>query len=375
MSFTVVKKSKKSKARCVSIKTTHGKIQAPFFMPDATYGAIRSLTVAEAKSLNIQACVVNTLHLYLKPGAQLIKSTGGIHNFMKWDGPLLSDSGGFQVYSLIHKNKKMGKITEKGAVFRSPSDGSQHLLTPEKSIQIQFDLGVDMMVCLDDVPPHDFSKVKIIDAVERTIRWAKRCKKEYDKQCAKRKLTGSSKPLLFAVIQGGTYSDVRKHCASELIKIGFDGYGYGARPVDTEGNFMSEILQVNADLIPKDSLKFALGTGTPLDIVRCSKMGWDIFDCVIPTREARHGRLYMWEKNSSLKKNTFYSVINIQNAKFAKDFTSINNTSLHQYTKAYLHHLFKMREPLAQRLATINNLTFYTDLMKKIRKEIKSGTL
>lgn len=348
------------------LKTAHGSLKTPFFMPDATRGFIKLTNNNEILATGTQALVVNTFHLYLQPGIEVIKKAGGIHKFMNWPGVLLSDSGGFQVFSLIHKNKQLGQITDQQVIFKSPLDGSRHELSPEKSIQIQFALGVDLMVCLDDCPPNDFSRENMKKSVDRTIAWAKRCKKEYEKQIKKRKLTGVKRPLLFSVIQGGAELDLRKYCAQELVKIGFDGYGFGARPVDQDGRFLEEVLRQTASYIPKNSLRFALGVGTLEDIKRCAALGWDMFDCVIPTREGRHGRLFF--ANNKEK----YSEININNARFTSDFTAINRYSkiseLKNNSRAYLHHLFKLNEPLGARLASLNNLEFYQSLMKNLRK-------
>jgi len=367
------------------IKTAHGSIRTPFFMPDATRGFVKLLNGEEVKRAGVKSLVVNTFHLYLQPGMEVIKKAGGIHKFIGWDGPILSDSGGFQVFSLIHRNPQMGKINDDKVIFKSPLDGSKHELTPEKSVQIQFDLGVDMMVCLDDCPPNDFDKAKLKKSVERTIQWARRCRIEYDKQIKKRKMKEGKRPLLFSVIQGGAELDLRKYCAEELVKIGFDGYGFGARPVDKDGNFLGKVLEFTADLIPKNSIRFALGIGLPEDIVRCAEMGWDMFDCVIPTREGRHGKLFFWKRSPKLQITNyklqikskiqnpkfFYQTFNISNSKFAKDFSPINSESklpeLKKYSKAYLHHLFRLDEPLGARLASLNNLEFYMDLMEKLK--------
>jgi queuine tRNA-ribosyltransferase len=304
----------------------------------------------------------------LQPGIEVIKKAGGLHKFMSWPGPLLSDSGGFQVFSLIHKNKKLGTISDEKVIFKSPLDGSRHEFSPEKSIQIQFDLGTDMMVCLDDCPPNDFSRAELERAVSRTIAWAKRCKKEYAKQIKKRHLSGVKKPLLFAVIQGGAEIDLREYCTRELVKIGFDGYGFGARPVDALGNFLAEVLEKTAQFIPEHSLRFALGIGTPEDIIACAQMGWDMFDCVIPTREGRHGKLFL---ETGLLKGKYRS-ININNSRFAVDFTVINKKSkineLKTYSRAYLKHLFQLKEPLGQKLASLNNLEFYQNLLERLRR-------
>ena len=377
-------KSPDSNLRRGQIKTRHGALRTPFFMPDATRGFVKLSTGADVLSTGTKAMVVNTFHLYLQPGLDLIKKAGGIHNFMACNQPLLSDSGGFQVFSLIHRSHKMGKIDDEKVTFKSPLDGSTHELSPEKSIQIQFILGTDMIVCLDDCPPNDFSRAQLEESVARTLAWAKRCKAEYLRQVKKRKMTEVNRPLLFSVVQGGLEPDLRRHCASELAKIGFDGYGFGARPVDAQGNFLADILYETAQAIPEKSLRFALGVGTPEDIYRCALMGWDMFDCVIPTREGRHGRLFYFKKNFSQfgrpknshgpvrKAPDFYRTVNISNASWAKDFSPINpasrNKELRLYSKAFLHHLFRLNEPLGQRLAALHNLEFFQDLLEKIRQ-------
>jgi queuine tRNA-ribosyltransferase len=375
--FKILSESKINKLRCGEIKTAHGVLSTPLFMPDATRAVVKLTNKEELEQAGIVPMVVNTFHLYLQPGMEIIKKAKGVHKFMNWDKPLLSDSGGFQVFSLIHKNPKMGKIDDDKVIFSSPVNGSKHELTPEKSIQIQFDLGVDMLVCLDDCPPNDFDRANLEISVNRTIAWAKRCKTEYNKQVKKRKLTEKNRPLIFGVIQGGAELDLRKKCAEELIKIDFDGYGFGARPVDKDGNFLEEVLQYTADLIPKNKLRFALGIGTPEDIVRCAKMGWDMFDCVIPTREGRHGRLFFQKRNPKPEirnpkhSKAFYNTININNSKFSKDFSPINKDSkipdLRNLSKAYLYHLFKIKEPLGAKLASLNNLEFFMDLMESVR--------
>jgi len=389
-----VKKNKKDNLRRGIIKTVFGEIQTPFFMPDATRGYVKSVSMEDLEKVGVGPMVVNTLHLYLQPGVRVIKSdpracqdvsrqtskvANGIHSFMNWNHPLLSDSGGFQVFSLIYKNdthhpptpsseRRGAEIYDDKVVFKSPIDGSAHIFTPEKAIQIQFNLGTDMIVCLDDCPPNESDEIKVEQSVERTVKWAKRCRREYDKQVKKRKLKDSERPLLFSVIQGAHFRDLRKYCADELIKIGFDGYGFGARPVDENGNRLEDILEYTAGLIPENALRFALGVGTPEDIIKCVSYGWDMFDCVIPTREARHGRLFLLEH----VQKKFYKTININNAKFAKDFTPINANSklpeLRNNTKAYLRHLFKMKEPLGARLASLNNLEFYMGFMERIRQ-------
>ena len=364
--------------RTGTLRTGSGIIPTPFFMPDATRAAVRATTSAEISQTGIGAIVVNTYHLMLQPGEMLVRDAGGIRRFMGWEGPVLSDSGGYQIYSLIHRNPEMGKITEEGAEFKSVLDGSKHLLTPERAIAIQFDLGVDMMVVLDDPRPNDVPEAEIAEAVERTVRWAKRSREEFDRQIAARGLSDESRPLLFGVVQGGMFPELRTRCAEGLREIGFDGYGFGGRHVDAEGNFLEDIVRHTAAVIPVESVRFALGVGTPEDIVRCHALGWDMFDCVIPTREGRHGRLFLWKKklttdNLQLTTGDFYETINIHNERFTVDFTPIDPNCdcplCANHTASYLHHLFRVNDPLGSRLASTHNLRFYARLMEQLRKE------
>ena len=366
------------------LTTRNGAVATPFFMPDATRASVRGLSTEDLRAAGVMSLVVNTYHLFLQPGADMIAKAGGIHRFMGWDGPILSDSGGYQVFSLIHKNPRLGKVTEEGALFRSVRDGTKHLLTPERSIQIQFDLGVDMMVVLDDPRPNDAPEEEIAQAVERTIRWALRCKGEYNRQIQERHLPEEKRPLLFGVIQGGMSKALRKKCAEGLISIGFDGYGFGARHIAEDGTFLEEIMAYTASLIPENAPRFALGVGTPSDIVRSVQCGWDLFDCVIPTREGRHGRLFLWKQSeiSNLKtqkpkhknEESFYETINIQNERFKEDFTPIDPRcdcfACQHHTKAYMRHLFMAGEPLGARLASIHNVRFYIQLMERIRGRV-----
>lgn len=368
--------SEKAESKRVGVlHTRKGDLVTPFFMPDATRASVRGLTVEQLKSVGVLPMVVNTYHLYLQPGMELMQKTGGVHTFMHWDGPLLSDSGGYQVYSLIHKNAQMGKITEEGAIFKSVLDGSRHLLTPEKAIQIQFDLGVDMMVLLDDPRPNNAKKEVFAAAVKRTVRWAQRCKEEFDRQIIARGLTDATRPLLFGVVQGGPFFDLRQECAEGLISVGCDGYSFGGRHVDMEGIFMEEMVKKTASYIPEDAPRFALGIGTPEDIVRCHAVGWDMFDCVIPTREGRHGRLFVWNELSSISDSLvgmdFYHTINIGNAQHRENFTPIDPTcdcyACTHYTRSYIQHLFRVKEPLGAQMAALHNLRFFMRLMDRLR--------
>ncbi len=373
------------------LQTRKGSLATPFFMPDATRATVRGLTPDDLSRVGVSALVVNTYHLFLEPGETLIRDAGDVHTFMDWPHPVLSDSGGYQVYSLIHKNPELGRITEEGAEFRSVLDGSKHLLTPERSIQVQFDLGVDMMVVLDDPRPNDALERDIIEAVDRTLRWAKRCREEYDRQVLARGLDDRTRPLIFGVVQGGKMLSERKRCAEGLVTIGFDGYGLGGRHIDTDGTFLDDVVTAIPTYLPEDSIRFALGVGTPDDIVRFHRVGWDMFDCVIPTREGRHGRLFVWnsqkefsisnfqfsindqDSNDSMKEKSFYTTINIKNEQFERDFTPVDPTCdctlCTRYTRAYLKHLLKVGEPLALRLASEHNLRFYMRLMAELRSE------
>ena len=398
--FTVVDRT--NLGRRGTLVTRAGDIWTPFFMPEATRASVRGISAGDLGTSGIEALVVNTYHLMLQPGADFMKDVGTVHRFMNWNAPILSDSGGYQVYSLIHRNPELGKITEDGADFRSVIDGSKHLLTPERAIKIQFDLGTDMMVCLDDPRPNDVPLGEMTASVERTIRWAARCREEYDRQVAARGLDdaihpnvegGRARPLLFGVVQGGTSVELRRHCAEELAKIGFDGYGFGGRHVDAAGVFLEEIVRETAAAIPEDAPRFALGIGTPEDIVRCHALGWDMFDCVIPTREGRHGRLFVMtdeqrisnfqfpisnqvpiSDDQILKADTelFYQAININNEQFTRDFTPVDPDCgcelCRDHTKAYLRHLFRVGDPLGGRLASLHNLRFYERLMEALRK-------
>lgn len=370
----------KATSRKGTLKTCRGTLSTPFFMPDATRASVRGVSNEQLKDAGVDPMVVNTYHLLLQPGTELLEKAGGIHSFMNWDGPLLSDSGGYQVYSLIHKNAALGRITEEGAEFRSVIDGSLHTLTPERAVQVQFAIGTDMMVVLDDPRPTKVAREEHEKAVERTIRWARQCKEEFHRQVEQRGLTEESRPLLFAVVQGGPHKDLREKCAKALIDIDFDGYGFGGRHVDHDGHFMEEVVAHTAKCLPVEKPRFALGIGTPEDIVRCWHHGWDLFDCVIPTREGRHGRIFVFNDalsaTADLKDPTFYKAVNITNEKFKEDFSPIDSQcdcyACHNYTRAYLGHLFRVGEPLGGQMVALHNLRFYTGLMERLQKTSQS---
>lgn len=353
------------------LRTAHGEIRTPFFMPDATMAAVRGISSGDVRTLGIEAVVVNTYHLLLRPGSAGIARMGGVHRFMNWTGPILSDSGGYQVYSLIHRHPDCGSVSEDGAEFRSPIDGSKHLLTPEQSIDIQCDLGVDMMVCLDDPRPNDAPHTELVEAVERTIRWARRCKDRYEERV--RDVPDDRRPLLFGVIQGGMDLDLRRRCTEALVDIGCDGYGFGARHLDGEGNFLEDVLRETASSIPEDALRFALGVGTPRDIVRCHALGWDMFDCVIPTREGRHGRAFVRNPGASLLE-AFYETMNLSGERFREDQSVIDEFCDCEacgggFSRGYIRHLLANKDPLGSRFIAMHNLRFYAKLLEELRGE------
>jgi len=362
--FKIIKTSKHSRARLTELKTSHGAILGPFFMPIATKGAVKNLASAELINLGAQIILSNTYHLFLAPGSKLIHKVGGLHRFMDWSGPILTDSGGFQVFSLA----RIRKIDEKGVTFSDPQSGQKYRLTPESSIKTQADLGVDVAMAFDEVIGYPAAKDKVKAAMERTTRWAARCLK------AKNQL--SKKPLLFGIVQGGIYKNLRQQSARELVAMDFDGYAVGGVAVGEPREKMTKILEWTVPLLPADKPRYLMGLGRPQEIVAAVKQGIDMFDCVIPTREARHGRLYLFKSQiSNLKSQNFYRTINITNAKYKTDLSPVNQTNLKHYSKAYLHHLFKTNEPLGMRIATLNNLFFYLDLMRKIREDIGGGRL
>lgn len=349
----------------------------PIYLPDATRGVVKSLDSQDLHQAKVEGIVVNTYHLMSEPGTPILEKAGGIKQFMNWDGLVVSDSGGFQVLSLIHQDPKFGQTTDEGVTFYRSSKGEKkkYHLTPEKSIQVQFSIGSDIIVCLDDVPKLNSSDQELEISVRRTIEWAKRCKLEFDQQLATRKLATSQRPLLMAVIQGGENQKLREYCAKELTKIGFDLYGYGGFPMDQEGNFRTETLRFTASLMPDDQPMFALGVGTPQDIRDGFLMGYDIFDCVLPTRDARHQRLYVFPKDPNimdiLNEAEVFKFLNLNREMNVRDSGPISEfcdcLTCQHYSRAYLHHLFQIEEFTAGRLASIHNLRTYTKLMELLR--------
>lgn len=357
--FKLLKKNKKSKARRGKLITKHGEIETPFFMPIATKGAVKGLSSLDMKELGAQILLSNTYHLFLRPGEKLIKKAGGLHGFMNWDRPVLTDSGGFQVFSLA----KFRKISEEGAKFKSHIDGKEYMLTPEKAMKIQNDLGSDIIMVLDECVSLPADREYIEESVNLTTRWAKRCKEEISK-------LDNNKSLLFGIVQGGTFENFREKSAKDLIKIGFDGYAIGGLAVGESKDDMYKVVDHTTDFLPKDKPRYLMGVGMPEDILKAVNLGVDMFDCVIPARNARHGFLFIDLEIKNL--NTLkYNSVKILNEKHKEDFTSLDSNcdclTCQNYTKAYLRHLFMSEDYLGQRLATIHNVRFYMKLMEGIR--------
>jgi queuine tRNA-ribosyltransferase len=325
-----------------------------FFMPDATRGAVRYLTTRQLKETGTEAIVTNTLHLLIHPGPEVIEKLGGIKEMMGWDGIVLTDSGGFQVFSLIHSKKWKGSIDENGATFKSPKEGNTYRLTPESSIDIQMKIGSDVLVTLDDCRKSDLTEKEAEESVDRTVKWAKRCKEHFEKEYGGSKETGK---LLTCVVQGAKYPKLRARCAKELVDIGFDGYNFGGFVVDADSNLVLEEMRAVIESVPQDTIRYAMGVGKPEDIISVARLGYNLFDTVLVTRNARHGTLY-----------TSDGIVKIKNSEMALDKRPVDPNCrcecCENYSRAYLHHMMKNGEAVAQTLATIHNLTYYQDLVK-----------
>ncbi|MFC1581302.1 tRNA guanosine(34) transglycosylase Tgt [Candidatus Neomarinimicrobiota bacterium] len=358
MQYSIHHFDSKSSARRGTLATDHGEIETPVFMPVGTYGAVKSVSPDELNQVSIQIILGNTYHLYLRPGTEIINEASGLHKFINWGKPILTDSGGFQVFSLA----KMNKITEDGVTFQSHLDGSQHHLTPELSMDIQRKLGADIIMAFDECPPGDADKNTVRNAVERTNNWIVRCVKYLQKQ---RPLYGY-KQNLFPIVQGGIYEDLRRMSADQVVNYAQCGVAVGGLAVGEKKQNMIEIVALMDEILPNDQPRYLMGVGQPADIIRSVASGMDMFDCVIPTRNARNGQLFTWKGK-----------INIRNKYFAHDFKPVDNnctcTLCSNYSRAYLRHLFNINEILGHRLATIHNLKYFAELMSSIRKHIKVG--
>lgn len=354
----------------------HGNLDLPVYLPDATYGVVRAVDAEDLLNCQVQALVMNTFHLMQKPGSTAIQSLGGIHAMSGWPRPIVTDSGGFQAYSLIHQNPKFGTISDKGLLFQPEGADRKYQLTPEKSVQLQIAYGSDVVICLDDCTHVDASMDDQRTSVFRTIAWAKRCKKEFERLVSQKKMSEEDRPRLFGVVQGGGSLELRKQCAEALLEIGFDGYGYGGWPLDGDGNLLADILGYTREIIPPEFPMHALGVGHPYNVLACYDLGYDIFDSAMPTRDARHGRLYSYvhsERDSQAGlsgKWLKYIYINDEQHIRADSPVSQGCDCLvcRRYSMGYLRHLFKMNDSLFPRLATIHNLRFMTQLTDRLRK-------
>ena len=358
----------------------HGPLQLPVFLPDATLGVVRSLDATDLLQCGIQAVQTNVFHLMQKPGSSTIKALGGLHRAFGWERPIVTDSGGFQAYSLIRQNARYGSLTDRGILFRPEGSSRRYKFTPEKSTRLQIDYGADIVICLDDCTHVDESASAQVESVTRTIGWAKRCKAEFERRAEQLRTPPDERPLLFAVIQGGGDRQLRQRCAEELLQIGFDGFGFGGWPLDSEGNLLTEIIGYTRELIPVDLPMHALGVGQPASIVTCAGLGYDLFDSTMPTRDARHGRLYTFtaDPGSATFDGDWYSYKYIQDRKHIKADVPISPycdcLCCARYSLAYLHHLFKIRDSLFHRLATMHNLTFMVQLLARIRALLAEGS-
>ncbi len=353
--YELIKTCKQTGARLGRLHTPHGTIETPIFMPVGTQATVKSMTPEELNEIGAQIILSNTYHLYLRPGHELIKKAGGLHNFMKWDKPILTDSGGFQVFSL----GPLRKITEEGVEFRSHIDGSKHMLTPEKAMEIQMALGSDIMMAFDECAPYLADREYVKKSLERTTRWLQRCKDAH---------TNSENQALFGIVQGGMYRDLREQSAKEITAIDLPGYAIGGLSVGEPKELMYEVLDYTVPLLPENKPRYLMGVGTPDVLLEGVLRGVDMFDCVLPTRIARNGTAL-----------TSQGKVVVRNATYAEDFTTLDPEcdcyTCRNYTKAYIRHLIKTNEILGARLLTIHNLHFLLKLMENVREAIKQDRL
>ena len=341
---------KQSNARTGILHTPHGDVLTPMFMPVGTAASVKFISPEELYDMNSGVILANTYHCWLRPGEEIIEKAGGLHKFMNYNNPMLTDSGGFQVFSLT----SMRKITEEGVSFKSHLDGSSLFLSPEKSIQIQNKLGADIIMALDECPPYPASYEYMKDSVDRTLRWAKRCKDAHQRE---------GEQSLFGIVQGGEYRDIRKYSAKALTEMDFDGYAIGGTSVGESKETMYKMIEYALEDLPKDKVKYLMGVGSPDALFEGVLRGIDMFDCVLPTRIARHGTLM-----------TSHGRINIKREEFKDDFSPLDDNCdcycCKNYSKAYLRHLFRCNEGFGLRLMSIHNLRYLIHLMEQIRQAI-----
>ena len=343
------------KARLGRLTFDRGEVNTPAFMPVGTYGAVKAMTVEEVRELGAEIILGNTFHLSITPSTEVIEAHGDLHDFMNWQGPILTDSGGFQVFSL----GKMRKITEEGVAFRSPKDGSSIFMGPEESMQIQHKLGSDIVMIFDDCTAYPAEKNVVDQSMQLSLRWAKRSLIEHKRL--------NNKNALFGIVQGGMHRDLRVHSAESLIEMDFNGYAIGGLSVGEPKEEMSEVLSYLPCHMPQDKPRYLMGLGTPLDLVEGVASGVDMFDCVMPSRNARNGYLFTSE-----------GVVKIRNAKYKKDTGPLDPncacSTCSNYSRSYLHHLQKTNEILGSRLNTLHNLFYYQELMQSMRSAIQTNT-
>jgi queuine tRNA-ribosyltransferase len=362
-----------NKGQYGTLALPHGDLEMPVFMPDATLGVVRSLDATDLQQCQIQALVMNTFHLMQKPGTSTIQSLGGLHRMSAWPGPIITDSGGFQAYSLIQQNAKFGSINTNGITFKPENSERKFQLTPEKAVQLQMSYDADIIMCLDYCTHADAPYTVQEEAVQHTIAWAKRCKQEFTRLLKQKKLAPEQQPKLFGVVQGGNAPELRKRCAEELLEIGFDGFGFGGWPLDNKGQLLTDIITYTRELIPRQYAMHALGVGHPGSIVDCTRMGYGIFDCAMPTRDARHARLYTFtsEDSSFAAGEKWFNYLYVNDDKYIKNDAPVSHycdcLCCTHYSLGYLHHLFKINDSLFFRLATLHNLRFMTMLTQRLR--------
>ena len=366
--FDVLGQDRRTKARRGKLTTRHGVIETPAFMPIGTQGSVKAVSPGELRDLNAQVILGNTYHLFVRPGLQVIKHFGGLHHFMSWDGPILTDSGGFQIFSLV----KLRKITEQGVEFQNHIDGSRAFISPEIAMEIQAALGSDIAMVLDECIPYPCEYDYAAQSAELTTRWAKRCRewKRQNAETTKRFTDSPVRPfadsLLFGIVQGGTFDELRRASAQAIVELDFDGYAVGGVSVGEPEEEMMRAVESAEPLLPVDKPRYAMGLGTPPQMLQMIARGMDMFDCVLPTRLARNGTAF-----------TAGGTLNLKNAEFALDKRPIEEScacpACREFTRGYIRHLIKAEEILGLRLITLHNLYFYLNLMNRSRSEIKSG--
>lgn len=356
-------------------------IRMPAFLPDATYGVVRAIDAHDLASCQVQAVMMNSFHLMQRPGSSTVQALGGLHRMSNWQAPIFTNSGGFQAYSLIRQIPNYGQINDKGLSFTPEASSRKYQLTPEKSIQLQVSYDANVVICLDDCTHVDASNEEQRLSVKRTIDWAHRSKEAFKRLMDQKKLAEDERPHIYAVIQGGGIKDLRKECAESLLEIGFDGFGFGGWPLDAENNLLEDILACTRSLVPSSLPMHALGVGHPGNLLACYAMGYGIFDSAMPTRDARHGRLYAFTKPAEGRSSGLtgdwrrYIYINdVVNIKANKPISPYCDCHCCQhYSLGYLRHLFKLNDSLYFRLATMHNLRFMTQLTQRIRQRDYGG--